>query len=124
MTDSTRNIITWIVSGLLSVAFLLAGASKVFIDPAAAAEQFQRFGLPGGMAMFIGACEMAGAIGLVIPKLAGLAASGLVIIMLGAIYSHVSYDPLVNATAPLVIGLLCGYVIYRRGLPFGSTAAA
>ena len=122
MTDKTSNIIQWVVSGLLAAVFLLAGASKLVLDPTAAAEQFQNFGLPGGMAIFIGLCEIAGAVGLLIPRLAGLAASGLVIIMLGALYSHVTHDPLAKALPPLVISLLCGYLAYARGLPFGSKA--
>ena len=102
---------------------MLSGSAKVFVDAEAAAEQFQAFGLPAGMAVFIGLCEMTGGIGLLIPRLAGLAASGLVIIMLGAVYSHVTHDPVAMALPALVLGSLCGYVAYSRGLPFGSSEA-
>jgi len=123
MSDKTRNIVTWIVSALVGLAFLMAGSMKTFVQPAEAAAQFETFGLPGGMALFIGICEIAGGIGVLIPRLAGLAASGLVIIMVGAVYSHVTHDPVAQAVPALAIGLLCGYVAYARGLPFGSGAA-
>ncbi len=123
MTDKTRNIVVWTMSGLLAAAYMAAGSRKIFFDPEAAAEAFQAFGLPDGMVIFIGACEMAGAIGLLIPRLAGLAASGLVVIMLGAIYSHATHDPIANTLPPLVLGSLCGYVAWSRGLPFKTASA-
>lgn len=123
MEAKTRNTIVWVVSGLLAVAYVLAGATKVIIDPDTAAQQFESFGLPAPMAMFIGLCEMAGGVGLLIPRLAGLAASGLVIIMLGAVYSHVTHTPIAEALPALILGSLCAFVAYSRGLPFRSRAA-
>lgn len=123
MEPKTKNIVLWTISGLLAVAFVMAGSFKVIGDPEGAREQFQAFGLPAGMAMFIGLCEMAGGIGLLIRRLAGLAASGLVIIMLGAVYSHVTYTPPAEAAPALILGGLCAFVAYSRGLPFGSRAA-
>jgi uncharacterized membrane protein YphA (DoxX/SURF4 family) len=123
MNDRTRSIVLWTISGLLAAGYLLAGASKVFFDPANAARQFESFGLPAGLATFIGLCEMAGAVGLLVPRLAGLAASGLVVIMLGAVYSHAAHDPLLFALPAFAMGALCGYVAWSRGLPFARAAA-
>lgn len=123
MEAKTKNIILWTISGLLAVAYVLAGSMKVIVQPDKAAEQFEAFGLPAGMALFIGLCEMAGGIGLLIPRLAGLAASGLVIIMVGAVYSHLSYTPPAEAVPALVLGGLCAFIAYSRGVPFGSRAA-
>ena len=69
-------------------------------------------------ALFIGACELAGGIGLLIPRLASLAAYGLIIIMCGAVYSHLTHDPPQEAIGALVMGLMCGFVAWRRGVPF------
>jgi uncharacterized membrane protein YphA (DoxX/SURF4 family) len=123
MNQRTRSIVLWAISGLLAVGYLLAGMSKVFLDPANAARQFETFGLPAGMATFIGVCEMAGAVGLLVPRLAGLAASGLVVIMLGAVYSHVTHDPVLFALPAFAMGGLCAYVAGSRGLPFRRSAA-
>jgi uncharacterized membrane protein YphA (DoxX/SURF4 family) len=114
MSEKTRNLVTWIVSGLLGALFVFAGASKLFVDPAAAAAQFEAFGLPPGMAILIGVSELAGGIALLVPRLAGLAAAGLTIIMLGAVYSHATHDPLPQTIPALVVGALCLYVVRVR----------
>ncbi len=123
MTDKTRNTVVWTISGFLAASYMAAGTRKFFFDPETAAAAFRAFGLPDGMVLFIGACEIAGAIALLIPRLAGLAASGLVIIMLGAIYSHATHDPIVNTLPPLLLGSLCCYVAWSRGFPFKTASA-
>jgi uncharacterized membrane protein YphA (DoxX/SURF4 family) len=122
MTAGTRNVVTWIVSGLLGVGFLLSGATKLFFEPAVAAERFEAFGLPGGLALFIGGCEMAGGVGVLVPRLAGLAAAGLFVIMLGAVFFHVTHDPLAHALPALVMGAMCVWVARERGILPGSDA--
>ena len=122
MTDKTRNIITWIVSGLLGVGFVLAGAAK-FLQAEAAAESFRHFGLPTGLVPLIGICEIAGGIGVMVPRLAGFAALGLLLIMLGAVYSHLTHDPFDKAIGALVMGAMAGYVMMARGLRLASNGA-
>ncbi|MEE2778779.1 MAG: DoxX family protein [Acidobacteriota bacterium] len=124
MQEKTKNIVTWVVSGLVGAAFLMSGSFKVIGDPNAAAENFASFGLPSGMALFIGICEMAGGVGVLVPRLAGLAASGLIVIMLGAVYNHLVHTPPAQALPPLILGLLCGFVVYSRGLAFGKAGGA
>lgn len=116
MADSdSRPWAIWILSGLLSLAFLAAGGTKL-LGPEDAGQMFsEHFGLPAGMALFIGACEVAGAIGLWLPRLQTLAASGLCVIMLGAAGSHLrAGDPVVNLLAPLVLLALLATVIFLR----------
>lgn len=88
------HIALWIVSGLLTAVFLVAGSTKLFIPR----EKLAR--APGGgwvldfSAQFVktlGALEILGAIGLILPALLGiapvltpLAAVGLGIVMIGA----------------------------------------
>lgn len=81
--SKSKRIILWVVSILLTAVFLFAGGFKLLKAHDAIAA-FGEFGLPGRLAIFIGVCEVCGAIGLLIPRLAGLAASGLSVIMLGA----------------------------------------
>ena len=54
-------------------------------------ENFTRYGHTDAFRLFIGAAEVSGAIGLWIPRLAFWAALGLIIIMLGAVYTHVTH---------------------------------
>ncbi len=86
----------------LALILLMAGGAKL----AGIEEMHQSFsalGLPGWFGYFIGFCEIAGAIGLFINPLSALAAAGISIIMLGAIYFHVMYTPMVNAIPAMVL---------------------
>lgn len=82
--SKAKKIALWVLTVLLAALFLYAGSFKLLhADQVGAA--FVQFGLPAWLARFIGVCEVFGAIGLFIPRLAALAASGLSIIMIGAI---------------------------------------
>ena len=70
---------------------------------------------------FIGAAEVLGAIGLILPGLLGirpgltpLAAAGLVIIMIGATVVTLVGGDLAAALISLVVGLLSAFVAYGR----------
>ncbi|MBI3962282.1 MAG: DoxX family protein, partial [Deinococcus sp.] len=82
------NIVLWIVQGLLALGFLMAGATKLMRSKAQLAPRMpwvEDFSL--GTIRAIGAVEVLGALGLVLPTLMGilpwltpLAALGLVAI--------------------------------------------
>ncbi|HYU97665.1 MAG TPA: DoxX family protein, partial [Pyrinomonadaceae bacterium] len=70
---------------------------------------------------FIGVCEVLGALGLVLPgllrirpQLTFFAAVGLLIIMIGAVVVTIAGPGVGAAIPPLVIGLLCAFVVYGR----------
>jgi uncharacterized membrane protein YphA (DoxX/SURF4 family) len=84
------NILLWIIQTLLSLLFLFAGVTK-FVMPVAEMNRQAPLVLPGWFLHFIGACEILGALGLILPLLlrikpglTPLAAAGLAIITLGA----------------------------------------
>jgi len=113
MAETSRNvkIATWVASGLLTALYLFAGSGKVMSNPQAV-EGFAKYGYSDGFRMFIGACELSGAIGLWIPRLAFWAAAGLIVIMLGAVYTH-----LTNAeapTGPAIALVLLAFVAWSR----------
>ena len=112
------NIVLWIIQALLAVLFLFAGGVKLIIPIAAMAKQVA---LPGWFLRFIGACEVLGATGLILPGvtrirtgLTPLAASGLVIIMIGATWITVVKVSIPSALTPLIAGLLAAFVAYGR----------
>src|SRR5258706_12200304 len=89
-TNAPTTRALWIVQGLLAVIFLFAGGSK-FVMTVEAMQAQMKTALPGPFLPFIGACEMLGAIGLILPGLlrirpclTPLPAAGLVIIMIAA----------------------------------------
>lgn len=108
-----KTIALWIVSGLLAAMFLFSGASKLLaldkVKP-----MFVQYGYAPWFATFIGVCETLGAIGLLIPRLAGLAAAGLAIIMAGAVYTHLSHNETAHGMIPLVLLVLLAGISYVR----------
>lgn len=114
------NRALWIVQGLLSALFLFAGGVKLMMP---IEELTAGSPLPGAFIQFIGVAEVLGAIGLILPwalrilpGLTPLAASGLVIIMIGAttmVAMGIGGDP-VSALVPGITGLLAAFVAYGR----------
>jgi uncharacterized membrane protein YphA (DoxX/SURF4 family) len=107
----------WVAQGALAALFIFAGAMKLVTPAGTLAEQSD---LPVLFMRFIGACELLGGLGLVLPGLlriatflAPLAAAGLVVIMIGA-------TVLTFATAgvagflPAVVGTVAAWVALRR----------
>ena len=84
-----RNVVTWILSVLLALAFLLAGLPKV-LGLAAWIHKFSSWGYPKSLLLLIGTLEVLGAILLLIPRFAGYAVGSLIIVMLGAAYTHLA----------------------------------
>jgi hypothetical protein len=100
--------------------FLFAGGAK-FVAPA---EQMTQ-GMPAWISIsflhFIGACEVLGAIGLILPGLVHikpgltpLAAAGLTIIVIGATVVTVMGGMIATAVLPAVTTVLAAFVAYGR----------
>lgn len=92
----------WVPRVLLALPLLMAGAGKLAGVPALLAS-FAILGLPGWFGTFIGAAEVAGAIGLFIAPLRAWAAAGISVVMLGALYFHVMHTPLAQGIPALVL---------------------
>lgn len=99
------------ISILLAIAFLGAGSMKLI---GGMVEGFEGYGYPGWFSYFIGACEIAGAIGLFIRKTAVYAASGLLIVMIGAVGTHILNPPIPQGIPALVLLFLCATAIYMH----------
>jgi hypothetical protein len=118
-TVNKTNVLLWVLQGLLALFFGLAsGAPKLFLPlemlnmPVLLPELFVRF---------IGVAEVLGALGLILPGvthirtgLTPLAASGLVIVTIGAtVYQLVVRQP-ESAVFAAAIGLIAAFVAYGR----------
>jgi hypothetical protein len=119
MTTTKRaSALLWTVQGVLAALFLFAGGFKLALPLAALAKVSP---LPAPFLKFVGVCEVAGAIGLILPGilkirtgLTPLAAAGLVIIMIGATVVTVATQGAAPAALPFVVGILAAIVAYRR----------
>ena len=108
----------WILQWLLAALFIFAGAMKFIMS---VEEMTKQIALPGAFLHFIGAAEVLGGLGLILPGLlkiqtglTSLAAAGLTIIMIGATAITAQTDPAAAALLPLVVGVLTGFVAYGR----------
>ncbi len=111
-TGNMKNNIVWVIRGVLALLFVFAGVSKL-AGLGEVPQQFAAYGYPGWFRFFIGFAELAGGIGLLMSGLVFYAALGLLVIMLGAIYTLVATgEP--NVPIPVVCAALLATVAYIR----------
>jgi putative oxidoreductase len=115
-TRATRRLVPtialWALQALLAIMFAMAGLAKLFGDPAMV-EMFATIGVGQWFRYVVGGLEIAGAVGMLIPQLSGLAALGLVCLMAGATLTNVlvlGASPLL----PLVLLALSALVAWSR----------
>lgn len=116
------NITLWVVQILMAAFFLFAAAGPKLLGQSMAVEMFDQIGFGQWFRYMTGACELAGAIGLVIPRLSGVAAFGLVGVMVGATLTNLFLLP---NSAPYAIetvlyGVVFGLIAWGR---WGQTRA-
>ena len=118
------KITVWIASSLLAFAFLLVGGGKLLAS--AADLQQMSEGVPVALLKLAGAAEVLGAIGLVVPAatrimpvLTPIAATGLVITMVGATIANIAIGQPSGAVLPIVLGTFAALVAWVR---FGPVA--
>ena len=114
------NIALWVLQVLLALLFAMAGVVKVMGDPATV-EMFATIGIGQWFRYLVGALEVAGAVGILIPRLSGLAALGLVCLMAGATLTNL----FVLGASPLltIVLLLVGaFVAWGRWPRTGALA--
>ena len=107
------NVLLWALQILLAVIFLGAGLTKLTQSKEKLLPRMEWVRpVPPGLVKALGAAEVLGAIGLVLPGLTGiatvltpLAALGLAVVMVGAILDHLRRReyPMVGLTALLLV---------------------
>ena len=116
------NLILWIVQIVLALTFLMSGFMKVSqpIEKLAKTMGFVNH-FPAWSVRAIGAVEILGAIGLILPPLVKiapvltpLAAVGLALIMVGAIVEHATHKEWSGVGTCLVLLLIALFVAYGR----------
>jgi uncharacterized membrane protein YphA (DoxX/SURF4 family) len=113
MPSRNLNIAIWVASALLCALYLLSSSLKLLNNPQSI-EAFTKYGYSDGFRLFIGTCELLGAIALLIPRLAFWSACGLFIIMLGAAHAHLTHDEASHLPVVVVALLLLAFIISQR----------
>ncbi len=109
-----RGVFAWVLVILLGLMFLVAGLGKL-IGGEAAVEAFAAWGYAAWFATVIGVLEMAGGLGVLIPRTARYAILGLSSIMLGAMYTHLSNGEGLQVLRPVGFALALWIVWWLRG---------
>jgi len=113
---------SWVlaIQVLLALLFLFAGGAKFFMPVEQMTQGMPAVFASGAFIHFIGACEVLGGLGLVLPGLlrimpglTPLAAAGLVIIMIGATVLSIPQG-VGLAVVPMATGLLAEFVANGR----------
>lgn len=109
------DIALWVLQVLLAVYFAVNAAVPKLVGTDSAVDMFDRIGAGQWFRYLTGILELLGAVGLVVPALAGLAGIGLACVMLGAVLAHLVV-PALGGTLflPLVLGLLAAVVARGR----------
>jgi putative oxidoreductase len=105
-----RIIALWVLRIIVGLAFLAAGGSKLAGAPAMVA-MFAKIGFGQWFRILTGLLEVAGAIGLFVPRLTVYAASLLAVVMVGAIGFHLTTLG-GNPVPPIVLLLLATLIVW------------
>ncbi len=119
--NTARPVFTWRAAGvwtltvILAAFFILAGGGKLGGAPKQV-DSFAHWGYAAWFLYVIGAVEAAGAIGLLVPRVAVFSVLLLGATMLGAALTHLVHHEMMAVPIPLVIlGLLAIIGYARRG---------
>lgn len=115
------HVSLWIVQILLAGMYGMAGFMKTTMPIPELSQKLAWVSSLPNLTRFIGICELAAAIGLIlpsafriVPKLTPLAASGLVAIMILAVPFHIQRGEANVIGIPIVLGALAAFVAWGR----------
>lgn len=109
------NITLWVLQVLLAALFTFGGVNILFGLQPEVVDNFAKMGIGTWFRYLTGVLELAGGIGLLIPRLSGLAALGLAGVMVGAILTHLTVQPpAYMAAAPAVLVAVFSFIAWGR----------
>ncbi|WPB94579.1 DoxX family protein [Streptomyces malaysiensis] len=108
------DIALWTGQIALALLFAVGSGLPKLAGMSAAAESFDQIGYGDWFMYLVGALEVAGGIGLLIPRLAGLTALALTGLMAGAEIFTWAYLDTTYWYTPLIIGVILGGIAYGR----------
>ena len=112
--SKVRIVAGWVLTVLLALGFLAASAGKL---TGAATPMFAHWGYPAWFATLIGILELAGAVGLLIPRMTRYAVLGLTVVMCGAAYTHLANHEGLQVLRPAIFLVLLWVAWWLRQTP-------
>ncbi|MBO3089169.1 DoxX family protein [Cellulomonas dongxiuzhuiae] len=123
------DVVLWIIAGVLAAVFVASGLMKLALPRARLTASGMAWAedLDDGQVKAIGAAEVLGGLGLVLPAATGIvpvltpiAAAGLAVVMVGATLTHVRRRE--GRAVPVTLVLL-GLTVFLAVMRFGASAS-
>ena len=110
-----KSKVQMVITALLSLAFLGAGIMKL-TGAEEMRQGFENWGYPIFFMYIIGICEVAGAIGLWLRRFSFAAKICFIILMAGAVLTHLVFDTINDAVPPIILIILTAVtlVLHRK----------
>ena len=115
------NRALWVVQVLLGVYFVAIGVMHFIVPDGLPDQMSWMYDLSTGLHVVSGVAEILGGLGLILPAVTGirtelvpLAASGLALVMVGAIVYHIGRSETQNIFFNVVLIVVLGFVAYGR----------
>ncbi|MDR7172214.1 putative membrane protein YphA (DoxX/SURF4 family) [Nocardia kruczakiae] len=111
-----RNRVLWTLQIVLGLFFIIAsGGPKIVMPQTLMENNATAFSIPLALLVFIGVAEVAGGIGLMVPRLTAAAAIGLAVVtFLAAGFNAFLADTPELAPFPLVLTAIFAWIAYER----------
>jgi putative oxidoreductase len=110
MTTRTKNIITWILAGILAFAFISAGITNL-LGVETQIKNLESWGYPLWFRFPIGLVEVVFAIALLIPKYRKITIYGIFIWTLAAVVTHLQAGQAKMIPAPILFSVIAGLIL-------------
>jgi len=111
MTTKTKNIITWILAGILALAFISSGIPKL-LGVEMQIKNLESWGYPLWFRFPIGLAEVVFAIALLIPRYRKITIYGIFIWTLAAVITHLQAGQTNMIAAPILFSVIAGLILF------------
>ncbi|HWL99194.1 MAG TPA: DoxX family protein [Nocardioidaceae bacterium] len=107
------TVALWLLSASLALPVAMGGVAKLLGDQQMV-DMFTDIGTGQWLRILVGGLEIAGAVGLAFPRVAGLAAAGLILLMLGAVVTNLVVLHISPVPPLIFLALAVGVATLRR----------
>src|SRR4051812_29426608 len=127
MTTKTQNIIAWVLTALLALAFAGSGITKL-LGVEMQIKNLESWGYPLWFRFPIGLTEIGFAVALLIPRFRKLTIYGIFIWTIAAVITHLQAGQANMILAPILFGVIAGTMLFlskgktneKQNLSFGA----
>ena len=113
-TRRSTVVVSWVLQVLLGVFFVVGSGFPKLVGNAYAVETFAELGAGQWLRVAVGLLEVAGGVGLLVPRLVRPAAVGLTLLLVGALLAQLFLLTTGYWFTPVIVGALTATVAWLR----------